>query len=451
MKINYKLINGNETKVMLNFAIPMIIGNIFQQLYNVADTIIVGKFIGPNALAAVGSSFAIMVFLTSIILGLCMGSGAVFSYLYGANEIKKLKNSFFTSFLFIGIVTLIINLGAIIFIDDILRLIQIPAEVLTDTKAYLLIIFYGITFTSIYNYFASVVRSMGNSMIPLVFLIISAVINIVLDIIFVLPLDMGVAGAAYATIIAQGFSAIGIAIYSIKKVPQMRLSKKDIYLDKKIIKMIANYSILTSIQQSVMNFGILMIQGLVNSFGVMAMAAFAAVVKIDSFAYMPVQDFGNAFATFIAQNKGANKQKRIRNGIRSALKIITIYSVAISILVLVFAKPHMRIFIDGHETEILEIGMQYLAIVASFYPLVGYLFMFYGLFRGLGKNEVSIILTIVSLGTRVALAYTLSAIPTIGILGIWWGIPIGWGLADLIGLFKVRTLFKSERISGIEN
>ena len=451
MKINDKLINGNETKVMLNFAIPMIIGNIFQQLYNVADTIIVGKFIGPNALAAVGSSFAIMVFLTSIILGLCMGSGAVFSYLYGANEIKKLKNSFFTSFLFIGIVTLIINLGAIIFIDDILRLIQIPAEVLTDTKAYLLIIFYGITFTSIYNYFASVVRSMGNSMIPLVFLIISAVINIVLDIIFVLPLDMGVAGAAYATIIAQGFSAIGIAIYSIKKVPQMRLSKKDIYLDKKIIKMIANYSILTSIQQSVMNFGILMIQGLVNSFGVMAMAAFAAVVKIDSFAYMPVQDFGNAFATFIAQNKGANKQKRIRNGIRSALKIITIYSVAISILVLVFAKPLMRIFIDGHETEILEIGMQYLAIVASFYPLVGYLFMFYGLFRGLGKNEVSIILTIVSLGTRVALAYTLSAIPTIGILGIWWGIPIGWGLADLIGLFKVRTLFKSERISGIED
>lgn len=186
--------------------------------------------------------------------------------------------------------------------------------------------------------------------------------------------------------------------------------------------------------KGMLSFGILMIQGLVNSFGVLAMAAFTAVVKIDSFAYMPVQDFGNAFSTFIAQNKGANKQKRIRNGIRSALKIITIYSVAISILVLIFAKPLMKIFIDSHETEILGIGIQYLAIVASFYPLIGYLFMFYGLFRGLGKSHVSIVLTIASLGTRVALAYILSAIPSIGILGIWWAIPIGWGLADLIGL-----------------
>lgn len=266
MKINTELINGNETKAMLSFAVPMIIGNIFQQLYNVADTIIVGKFIGPNALAAVGSSFTIMIFLTSIILGLCMGSGAVFSFFYGANQIDRLKNSLFTSFVFIGIVSIVINIGSIIFIDEILQFIQIPTEVLADTKAYLLIIFYGITFTSIYNYFASVIRSMGNSMIPLVFLIISAVMNIVLDIIFVVPLNMGVEGAAYATIIAQGFSAIGIAVYSIRKVPQMHLQKRHIYLDKTMVKMISNYSILSSIQQSIMNFGILLIQGLVNSF-----------------------------------------------------------------------------------------------------------------------------------------------------------------------------------------
>ncbi len=442
------LIHKKESKAILSFAVPMIIGNIFQQLYNVADTVIVGRFIGSNALAAVGSSFSIMVLLTSIVLGLCMGSGAVFSYFYGANEIDKLKSSLFTAFSFIGIVTIIINIGAIIFIDEILRFIQIPTEILADTKAYLLIIFYGFAFTSLYNFFASVVRSLGNSLIPLIFLIISAVINIVLDYILVVPLKMGVEGAAYATIIAQCFSAVGIAIYSIAKVSLIRLTRKHIVLDKAIIKMITSYSLLSSIQQSIMNFGILLIQGLVNNFGVQVMAAFAAVVKIDSFAYMPVQDFGNAFSTFIALNKGANRQDRIHNGIRSAVKIITIYCVVITVLVLILAKPLMGIFINSDEIEIIRIGTQYLAIVGTFYFLIGYLFMFYGLFRGLGKTEVSIVLTIVSLGTRVVLAYALSSIPSIGITGIWWAIPIGWGLADLIGLLYIlqrRTLGNSNK------
>jgi len=440
MKAANDLLYGNETKAMLSFAIPMVIGNLFQQLYNVADSIIVGRFIGPNALAAVGSSFTVIVFLTSIILGLCMGSGAVFSFFYGAGETDNLKNSLFTSFCFIGIISLIINICALVFIDEILTFIHIPTEVLADTKAYIQIIFYGIIFTSIYNYFAAVVRSMGNSVIPLVFLIISTVINIVLDIIFVVPLDMGVEGAAYATITAQCFSAVGIAVYSFAKVPQIRLDRKHIYFDGNMIKKIANYSVLSSIQQSIMNFGILMIQGLVNSFGVSVMAAFAAAVKIDNFAYMPVQDFGNAFSTFIAQNKGAEKNERIRKGIGSAVKIITIYCVIISILVLVFAKPLLHIFIDAKEIEILRIGSQYLFIVASFYCLIGYLFMFYGLFRGMGTSGVSIVLTVVSLGTRVILAYTLSSVSSIGIAGIWWAIPIGWGLADIIGIVKVRSL-----------
>ena len=440
MQTDNKLTSGNETKAILSFAIPMIIGNVFQQLYNVADTIIVGKFIGPNALAAVGSSFTIMVFLTSIILGLCMGSGAVFSYFYGSKDIEKLKNSIFTSFCFIGIVTLIINIASIVFIDEILRFIQIPDEVYVDTRAYLLIIFYGITLTGIYNYFASVVRSLGNSTIPLIFLIISAVINIILDIIFVVSLDMGVEGAAYATVIAQGFSAIGISTYSILKVPQIRLQKKHIYFDKKMIKRIANYSVLASVQQSIMNFGILMIQGLVNSFGVGVMAAFAAVVKIDSFAYMPAQDFGNAFSTFIAQNKGAGKPDRIRNGIKSVFKIVTIYCLAVTVFVLVFSETLLKIFIDAHETQIISIGTQYLAIEGSFYVLIGYLFIFYGVFRGFGRGEVSIVLTIASLGTRVVLAYALSAIPLIGVLGIWWSIPIGWVLADIIGAYIMKKV-----------
>lgn len=434
MRSSIDLIRGNESKVMLIFAIPMIIGNIFQQLYNVVDSIIVGNFIGPDALAAVGSSSTVMVFLTSILLGLCMGSGAVFSYYYGSKDMDNLKSSLFTSFCFIGIITVILQVGAIVFIDDILRLIQIPEVIFRDTKSYMEIIFYGIIFTSIYNYFAAVVRGLGNSIIPLIFLIISTIINIVLDYIFVVPLNMGVDGAAYATVIAQVFSAVGVAIYSIVKLPQLRINKKHMLLKKKMLSRIASFSLLASAQQSIMNFGILMVQGLVNSFGVNVMAAFTTGVRIESFAYIPMQDFGNAFSTFIAQNRGARNQKRIKAGIKSAIRVIAVYSVIISGLVMVFASPLLRIFIDTSERQILDIGMGYIQIVAPFYILIGYLFMFYGLYRGLGKSSISIILTIVSLGTRVILAYTLSAIPSIGLIGIWWSIPIGWALADLLGL-----------------
>lgn len=443
MKTEINLLEGKETKVLINFAIPMIIGNIFQQLYNVADTVIVGKFIGPNALAAVGSSFSVMVLLTSIIIGLCMGSSAVFSYIFGKNDIDKLKNSFFTSFYFIGVVTVIIYISSLIFIDEILAFINIPQEVIVDSKIYLQIILYGIGFTFIYNYFAAVMRSIGDSITALVFLIISAIINIVLDIIFVVPMKMGIAGAAYATVIAQGFSAIGIFLYCVLKVPSIRLKKIHLYFNKNILKMIASYSLLSSIQQSIMNFGILMIQGLVNSFGVSVMAAYTAAVKIDNFAYMPLQDFGNAFSTFVAQNRGAGKYDRIHKGLRSATKIITIYSIIVTILILLLTKPLLYIFIEKNEIEILNTGIQYLYIVSTFYCLIGYLFMFYGFYRGYGKPGVSIILTIISLGTRVALAYTLSAIPSLGTLGIWWSIPIGWALADVIGLILLKPLSKN--------
>ena len=434
------LTQGPEMKVMVSFAIPLIIGNIFQQLYNVADTIIVGRFIGPHALAAVGSAFSLMIFLTSIILGLCMGSGVTYSLFFGAKDEENLKKSIFTSFWFIALVTVLINVFALLFLEPILVLIQIPAEIFSETAIYLRIVFYGIGFTALYNYFASLLRSLGNSITPLLFLIIAALINIVLDIVFVLPLEMGIAGAAWATLIAQAFSGFGLAIYCVIKVPQLRLERHHVCFDRPLLKMIANHSILTSIQQSIMNFGILMIQGLVNSFGVSVMAAFAAAVKVDSFAYMPAQDFGNAFATFIAQNKGAKKYGRIKNGIRSSLKLITIFSASISLLVVFFAKPLLTIFIDPGETEILNIGIQYLRIEGTFYILIGYLFMFYGLYRGFGNAKMSVFLTIMSLGIRVALAYFLSGFPSIGVWGIWISIPIGWFLADVFGFWKMSKL-----------
>lgn len=436
------LTKGNETKAIIYFAIPMIIGNLFQQLYNIADSIIVGKTLGADAFAAVGASFTIMVFLTSIILGLCMGSGVLYSHFFGAKDFNSLKKSINISFFFILLVTLVINVLSFVLLDQLMEVLNIPLEIIIETKTYLKIIFLGIGFTFIYNFFSSVLRSMGNSFIPLMFLIVSAVLNIILDIIFIIPLQMGVAGAAWATVIAQGISGIGVAIYSFIKFPLIRPSKSLFDFDKDIFKKVISYSLLASIQQSIMNFGILMIQGLVNSFGVVVMAAFSAAVKVDSFAYMPVQDFGNAFSTYIAQNEGAGKHERIEKGIKSSVILITLFCFVVSVLVIVFRKQLISIFVSKEEVEIINLGAQYLLIVSSFYFLIGYLFMLYGLYRGRGQVLMSIILTIISLGTRVALAFWLSKV--IGVIGIWWSIPIGWFLADSVG-FVYYLLTKSRQ------
>lgn len=432
------LTTGKVTSVMLRFAVPMILGNLLQQLYNVADTLIVGKYLGAGPLAAVGSSFTLMVFLTSIILGLCMGSGIVFSMLFGGRDMERLKNSIFISFVLIGSVSLIINIAVLCLLSPLLSLLQIPADILTETEDYLRIIFFGIMFTFLYNYFAALLRSMGNSMAPLIFLAVSAMINILLDLLFVLTFHMGVGGAALATVIAQGISAAGISVYCLKRLPNIRLKRRHLQFSRELTRDIIQYSSLTCIQQSIMNFGILMIQGLVNSFGVQVMAAFAAAVKIDSFAYMPVQDFGNAFSTFIAQNFGAKKTERIRQGIRSAIGTAVIFCLFISATVFIFADKLMLIFIQPQEQEIISIGTQYLRIEGMCYCGIGCLFLLYGLYRGIGKPGISVVLTVISLGTRVLLAYILASVPSIGLLGIWWAIPIGWFLADAAGLFYYK-------------
>lgn len=438
------LINGNITNSIITFAVPMIIGNFLQQFYNIADTIIIGKFLGSSALAAVGSSYTFMIFLTSILLGLCMGSSALFSIEFGRKNIEKLKNDIIAAFVLIGILTIFLNILSFLFIDKIIMFMKIPKEIYNMTKDYLNIIFYGIIFTFLYNYFSFLLRALGNSVTPLLFLVVSALTNIFLDLWFVINLNAGVKGAAYATVISQGISGIGIFFYVFYKFPWLIAKKKEIKITKSTIKEISEYSFLTCIQQSVMNLGILMVQGLINSFGTNVMAAFTAAVKIDSLAYMPVQDFGNSFSTFVAQNFGAEKIKRIEEGIKKSVNMIFIFCIFISASVFIFAEKLMLIFINPSETEILSIGIQYLRIEGIFYWGIGFLFLLYGFYRAVKKPEMSVILTIISLGTRVILAYSLSSIEYIGILGIWWSVPIGWVLADIFGYFyykKYKNIF----------
>ena len=427
------LTRGPVMKTMLIFAVPMILGNLLQQCYNVADTLIVGRFLGPDALAAVGSSFTLMTFLTSILLGLCMGSSAVFSIRFGQKDFDGLKDSIFTSFLLIAAICAVLNLAAFLSIGWILLLLKVPEEIQGLMRDYLMVIFSGITAVFLYNYFSCLLRAVGNSVIPLVFLAVSAVMNIGLDLWFVLGLKRGVAGAAEATVISQYVSGIGLAVYSWFACPWLRIGREHCRIRLSCLKEIAGFSVLTCVQQSVMNLGILMVQGLVNSFGTTVMAAFAVAVKIDSFAYMPVQDFGNAFSSFIAQNFGAGRKDRIHAGFRGAVLVSLLFCLIISAVIWMFARPLMLLFVNEQETAIIAEGIRYLHIEGAFYCGIGCLFLLYGLYRALGRPGMSVVLTVISLGTRVALAYILSSIPEIGVVGIWWSVPIGWILADAAG------------------
>lgn len=435
-----KLTEGPPFKVIVSFAIPMILGNVFQQFYNIADSIIVGKLIGPSALAAVGNSFAIMVLLTSILFGLCMGAGTVFSRYFGAKQYDELKISISTSFIFIGAVTVVIMALSLLFINPIITFMNVPEEVIAENKIYLQIVFAGMVFVFLWNWAAGLLRALGNSKVPLYFLIFATLLNVVLDLLFIIVFKWGVAGAAIATVVAQGLAAVCCVLYCIKKIEFLEFKIKEIRFDKKIFKLTMNYSILTSVQQSIMNFGILMIQSLVNSFGMQVMAAFAAAVKIDAFAYMPMQDYGNAFSIYVAQNHGAKEEKRIADGMKISFIIVALTGLAISAIIWIFAERFMMLFVSAAETEVIVVGAQYLRIEGAFYFLIGFLFLFYGIYRGLGKVRMSIILTIISLGTRVLLAYALA--PRFGLNIIWWSIVIGWALADITGAVYYRKVEK---------
>ena len=444
--MNNELTRGPVLKSLLWFAIPMILGDLLQQCYNVADTLIVGRFLGADALAAVGSAFSLMTFLTSILLGLSMGSGVVFSIRYGQGDIQGLKERIYASFLLLAGVTVVLNVLVFAGTDWIIWFMKVPDEIQGYMKDYLVVIFAGLAGIFLYNYFASLLRALGNSKVPLLFLAVSAILNIFLDLWFVLGLKRGVAGAAEATVISQYVSGIGIAVYAFLKFPLIRPQGEKIRIRLSCMKEIISFSALTCIQQSVMNLGILMVQGRVNSFGPAVMAAFAAAVKIDAFAYMPVQDFGNAVSTFIAQNYGAGQEERIRKGLKYSILTSMAFCLFITTGIWLLARPLMLLFVDAGETAIIAEGVRYLHIEGTFYCGIGYLFLLYGLYRSVGKPGMSVVLTIISLGTRVVLAYALSAIPEIGVVGIWWSVPIGWFLADLTGLAyywkKRHTLFR---------
>lgn len=403
---------GSIVAGLVKFSVPLMIGNLLQQFYNIADTLIVGRFIGKEALQ------------------------------HGRQDKEAFFGGNFMSFVLIGGFAMVLNGAVYLGMDGILVLLQIPADVYALMRSYVMIIYGGIMATFLYNYFANCLRAVGNSIVPLVFLGVSALLNVAMDILLVAVFPFGIRGAAAATVFSQYVSGIGIWIYTWKKVPALRFAEGHKHFRKDILKSILSLSLLTSLQQSIMNFGILMVQGLVNNFGTAVMAAFSAAVKIDTFAYSPVQDFGNAFSTFVAQNHGAGQKERIKEGGRKAVFAVLVFCMAVSLAVVVFAGKLMAVFTD--DPEIIKIGISYLRMEGVFYCLIGFLFLFYGYFRAVEQPVVSVVLTITSLGTRVLLSYLLSGISPIGYRGIWASIPIGWVFADLWGLYFLKGVRKTD-------
>lgn len=440
------LTQGSIPKGLLWFALPLICGNLFQQLYNLTDTWIVGRFIGEGALGAVGSSYTLLTFLTSILLGLCMGSAAYFSIQFGRGDMVRLRQGIFQAFVLIGGLTLVLNMAVYLLLGGFLWLLRIPAEVAGLTRTYLLWIFGGIAATFLYNFFANLLRAVGDSATPLAFLGVSVGLNIGLDVLFVVPLHLGVMGAALATVIAQYASGLGLMAWAWKKYPALRVRREDMVWERRSLSNVFSLSFFTCLQQSVMNFGILLVQGLVNSFGTAVMAAFAVAMKIDTVAYMPVQDFGNAFSTFVAQNYGAGKRDRIRAGVKWAAACVVLFCLAVGGAVCLLAPRLLAFFAGAEAAEVIAIGTGYLRIEGSCYLGIGVLFLLYGYFRAVNRPAVSLALTICSLGTRVALAYALSALPALGVTGIWLSIPIGWFFADTVGI----VLWRRENRRGLQ-
>ncbi|NLZ80338.1 MAG: MATE family efflux transporter [Clostridiales bacterium] len=427
---------GNIPKQLMSFALPLILGNMFQLTYNMVDSIVIGKFSGKESLAAVGASNPIMNIIIFFIVGICMGASVIMSEYYGAGNEGDLRKEVSTTIIVGLAFTVAVSIICSMLIKPILYLIQTPEEIIGLAATYLRIILLGLVFTFFYNVYSSALRSIGDSKTPIIFLMIASVINVVLDILFVGVLKMDVAGAAYSTIIAQAFSAIACIIYVYKKVPLLQVKGKQWKVDVILLKKTVNYSWATAMQQTCLYFGKFLVQGAINPLGVDVIATFNAVTKVDDFAFTPEQSISHSMTTFIAQNRGANQEQRMKKGFRIGMLIEFVYWIFIFTAVFFGAPYIMKLFVTEGDYDIIPLGVSYLRPMAFFYLLPAITNGLQGYFRGMGKMRVTLVATAVQMLFRVGLVYLLA--PKFGITGIAFACMGGWiaMLAYEIPLYK---------------
>ncbi|MFA9377976.1 MAG: MATE family efflux transporter [Lachnotalea sp.] len=415
---------GNIPKHIIGFAVPMIFGNLFQLTYNAVDSIIVGRYAGKEALAAIGTSNPIMNIVIFFIIGICLGASVLMSEFFGAGNIVKLKREISTTMIAGSLFTILITVIGFVSAPLILKLIQTPDEINDMATSYLRIIFMGLIFTFIYNVYASALRSVGDSKTPIYFLITSSVLNGCLDMIFVAGLNKGVIGAGLATVIAESVSSILCIIYVYLKVPLIRLKASEFIFDKELIGKTVSYSWATAMQQTVLQLGKVFIQGAVNPLGVDSIAAFNAVNRVDDFAFIPQQSIAQAMTVFIAQNRGAHQEERIKESFKKTLLIEFGYWLILMVTVLLGSKMVMRLFVTDEANTVVVLGTTYLKYMAFFYILPAATNCIQGFFRGMGIMKITFYATSIQMIFRVLFAYLF--IRFAGFTGIAYACFGGW-------------------------
>lgn len=428
---------GSPTKHLVQYAIPLILGNLFQLTYNAVDSIIAGRFIGKEALAATGTASPVINIMILGISGICIGAGVLMSEFFGGGDWEGLKKEMATMLLF-GLFFSLFVVGVGIGVAPyLLRVLNVPDEVMEMTSIYLRIIFLGVPFTYFYNALAAALKSVGDSQTPLKFLMISSILNGVLDIIFIGCLGFGIICSATTTVIAEAVSAGLSFLYIYKKVPSIRLGKTEWHVDRELLKKTLKYGSVTALQQACQPVGKLMIQGAVNPLGVDTIAAYNAVTRVDDFAFTPEQSISHGITTFVAQNRGAKKEERIHNGFFHGLRLEFFYWILICGLTLFFHRPIMALFVTGESGEtMIEMGSQYLITMAFFYLFPAFTNGIQGFFRGMGNMKVTLLCTFIQTSIRVIFTFLL--VPHMGIYGVCFACAIGW---SAMLLFEVPYYF----------
>lgn len=429
----------------------MLLGNVFQQLYNVVDSVVVGKMIGPDALAAVGASFYVIFALIALSIGIAMGGTVVISQYFGAKDYKNVRSTINTLFIFFLVAASFLSVLGIVFSEKIFKLINLPSEVLNDATAYLNTYLTGLVMVFGFNGLNAILRGMGDSKTPLVFTIIATVTNMILDIVFVGVFHWGIKSVAMATVIAHTVALLGGLIYLNKSHELISLNVRQWAFDWAIFRKITRIGLPSGIQTSFVAFGMVFLTGIINKFGTNVIAAFAGASKIDALATLPAMTFAQSLSTYVGQNIGAKRFDRVSQGLKTTLIMSSAFCVVLTMIVVVFGAQMMTWFVDVENLEIIRIGKEYLVIVSAFYLVFNAMFMFNGILRGAGDTLIPMFITLISLwGLRIPIAHFLSL--RIGESGVWWAIPIAWffGMVAAFGYYKTgrwkkKSVFSAHR------
>lgn len=438
-KMNKDLTVGKSSTVLWQFCLPLFGSIIFQQLYNIADSFVAGKFVGENALAAVGNSYEVTLIFIAFAFGCNIGCSVIVSQLFGAKEYKDLKTAVYTTLISGGVLCVLLMALGIIFCTDLLTLINTPEAVMADSKLYLDIYIFGLPFVFFYNIATGIFSALGDSKTPFIFLVCSSLSNIGVDILFVTAFNMGVSGVAWATFICQGVSCVLAMLFVFRRLATIKTQEKPAVFSWNLFKRIAVVAVPSILQQSFISVGNIIIQGIINNFGASVMAGYSASIKLNNLVITSLTTLGNGISNFTAQNLGAGKLKRVSEGFRAGLKLVWLLCVPLTLLYLFAGKYLVYVFMDNPTGTAMDVGVEILRILSPFYFVVSAKLAADGVLRGAGMMKKFMIATFTDLILRVVLAEVLSRIQELGATGIWLAWPIGWTIAMVISILFYRT------------